>query len=66
MYSEHSNLLQDGDIKDYEKLQVHLEDMVKRVEKGTQYNKLVAVPVIYKKNNTVTRMTVTGKGSKKI
>lgn len=47
----------DGDIKNYEKLEFHLNDMVKRIEKGTNYNKLVAVPVIYRKNNTVTTVT---------
>ena len=30
--------------------------MVKRVEKGSQCTKLAAVPVMYKKNSTVTRI----------
>lgn len=53
------------EIKDYEKLEMHLADMVKRIEKGSQYAKLAAVPVIYKKNNTVTTMTVCHRTAKK-
>jgi hypothetical protein len=63
LYSEHSELLEQGQVRDYEKLQLHLADMVKRVEKGSHYSKLAAVPVIYKKNTTTT--TVVHKTHKK-
>lgn len=33
--------------------------MVKRIQKASQYNKLAAVPVIYKKNNTTTTILTT-------
>jgi hypothetical protein len=44
---------------------MHLNDMVKRVEKNSQHSKLVAVPVIYKKNTTTTTVTVNHKNPKK-
>lgn len=44
---------------------MHLTDMTKRIEKGSHYCKLSAVPVIYKKNNTVTTSTVVNRQPKK-
>ena len=59
IYSENSNHFDGPEIRNYDKLELHLADMAKRIEKGSHYAKLEAVPVIYRKNNTVTTRMIT-------